>query len=160
MKLDDTVLGAVLLVFAGVVIGHARSFPTLAGMTVGPDLFPTIIGGGLGLCGLVLMAGGLLRRRRTGGGPWVVLDRWVTTPALAGNVLSVLAALAFYIVLSKPLGFHLTTLLILAGLMLKLGVRPVPAAAFAIVLPPLIHYVFYDLLRVPLPWGVLLPIAW
>lgn len=160
MKLDDTILGAVLLVFAALVIGHARSFPTLAGMTVGPDLFPTIIGGGLGLCGLVLVAGGLLRRRVTGGGPWVVFDRWVTSPALAGNVLSVLAALAFYVVLSRPLGFHLTILLILGGLMLKLGVRPIVAAAFAIAAPPLIHYVFYDLLRVPLPWGLLLPIAW
>jgi len=160
VKLDDTILGAVLLVFAGLVVGYAQTFPILAGMTVGPDLFPTIIGGGMGLCGLVLIAGGLLRRRALGGGPWVVLDRWVTTPALAGNLVAVLAALAFYVLLSKPLGFHFTILVILGGLMLKLGVRPWVAATFAIAAPPLIHYVFYNVLRVPLPWGVLLPIAW
>jgi putative tricarboxylic transport membrane protein len=30
----------------------------------------------------------------------------------------------------------------------------------ALVLTLLIHYAFYKLLRVPLPWGVLQPIAW
>ena len=160
MKFDDTILGTVLLVFAVLVVAYARTFPTLAGMSVGPDLFPTIIGSGIGACGVGLIATGLLRRRAAGGGPWARLAPWVRSPRLMANALAVLAALVFYIFLSKPLGFHLTAFMIVGAIMLKLGVKPRAAAGFAVAVPILIHYLFSDLLRVPLPWGVLLPIAW
>jgi putative tricarboxylic transport membrane protein len=36
-------------------------------------------------------------------------------------------------------------------------VRAIP---IALIMTLAIHYAFYKLLRVPLPWGVLMPIAW
>ena len=160
MKFDDTILGTVLLVFAVLVVSYAQTFPTLAGMSVGPDLFPTIIGSGIGACGLGLIATGLARRRAAGGGPWVGLAPWVRSPRLMGNALAVLVALVFYIFSSKPLGFHITAFVIVGAIMVKLGVSARAAAGFAVAVPLLIHYLFNDLLRVPLPWGVLAPIAW
>ena len=41
------------------------------------------------------------------------------------------------------------------------GVRPrVRSLPLALVVTLVIHYAFYKLLRVPLPWGVLQGIAW
>ena len=160
MKFDDTILGLVLLLFAVLVVSYARTFPSLAGMTVGPDLFPTVIGTAIGICSLGLIASGLLRRRAAGPRPWVVLAPWVRSAGLVGNALTILGALLFYIYLSKTLGFHLTAFLIVGTITLKLGVRPWSALGLAMVVPLLVHYVFSTLLRVPLPWGLLLPIAW
>ena len=160
MKFDDTILGTVLLVFAVLVVSYAQTFPTLAGMSVGPELFPTIIGSGIGACGLGLIATGLARRRIQARGPWVELAPWVRSGRLMGNALAVLGALVFYIFFSKPLGFHITAFVIVVAVMAKLGVSARAAAGFAVAVPLLIHYLFNDLLRVPLPWGVLTPIAW
>ena len=44
--------------------------------------------------------------------------------------------------------------------MWALGVKPGRAVIIAVVSTLLIHYAFYKLLRVPLPWGVLNGIAW
>ena len=44
-----------------------------------------------------------------------------------------------------------------------LGAARAPRASslpVALVMTLLIHYAFYKLLRVPLPWGVLQPFAW
>lgn len=160
MRVDDTILGAVLLAFAVAIVAYAQTFPTLGGMAFGPDLFPTVIGFGLGICGLGLMASGIARRRAKGGLPWVDIAPWMQSRDLGGNLLAVLAAVLAYILLSDWLGFHLTAMAILVLLFLKLHVRLVVLVPFAIVVPLIIHYAFYSLLRVPLPWGVLTPIAW
>ena len=49
--------------------------------------------------------------------------------------------------------------IILLALFLTLRVRPLLAVPLAIVLPVVIHLIFYKMLRVPLPWGVL-PVLW
>lgn len=48
----------------------------------------------------------------------------------------------------------------LAGLMAVLRVPLWRSLWLAVVLTLLIHFVFYKLLRVPLPWGVLQAVAW
>ena len=49
--------------------------------------------------------------------------------------------------------------LILVSLFLALKVKPALAIPLALLLPVVIHLIFYKLLRVPLPWGVL-PVLW
>jgi putative tricarboxylic transport membrane protein len=39
-------------------------------------------------------------------------------------------------------------------------VPPLRALVVSTLMTLLIHYAFYKLLRVPLPWGVLQPFAW
>ena len=70
------------------------------------------------------------------------------------QILAVAAPL-FYIAAVNRLGFIVVATLILLALFLKLQVRPVVAVAVALVTVFVIHGVFYKLLRVSLPWGVL-----
>jgi len=65
-----------------------------------------------------------------------------------------------YLFAVDRLGFVVTGSVYLAALMLVLGVPPRRALPLAIVLTLAVHAAFYKLLRVPLPWGVLQPIAW
>ena len=160
MRVDDALLGGILLAFAAAVVAMAQGFPVLAGMDVGPGLFPTVVGTGLGLCGLVLIVQGLARRRAGRAGPWVEAAPWMRSWRLGGNLAAVIAALVLYVLMSPVLGFHLTAVVLLLGLFLMLSVRWPLAVGFAVAVPLLIHYVFYTLLRVPLPWGVLTPVAW
>ena len=50
--------------------------------------------------------------------------------------------------------------LILIAMFLVLRVAPGRAVVMAIIATLLIHFAFYKLLRVPLPWGLLTPYAW
>ena len=47
-----------------------------------------------------------------------------------------------------------------ASLFLVLRVAPGRAVLVAVIATLAIHFAFYKLLRVPLPWGVLMPVAW
>jgi len=68
--------------------------------------------------------------------------------------------LVFYVSAADPLGFMPTAALCLLALFLKLKVRLLPAVIVAISATLVIHFLFYKLLRVPLPWGVLERFAW
>ena len=81
-------------------------------------------------------------------------------PARALRVVAVPLAVVFFGLALDPLGFHLTATAALVALFVAFGLGPVRAAAFAVVAALAIHGVFYSLLRVPLPWGVLTPVAW
>ena len=56
---------------------------------------------------------------------------------------------------ANRLGFILSISLILVALFLKLGVKPRLALPIAVGTAFFIHVIFYKLLRVSLPWGVL-----
>jgi putative tricarboxylic transport membrane protein len=51
-------------------------------------------------------------------------------------------------------------MLILAALFLALRVPPGRALLTAVLVTLVIHFAFYKLLRVPLPWGLLQNYAW
>lgn len=148
-----------MMVFAIAVVAHAQTFPVLGGMAYGPGLFPSVIGSGIGIAGLVLAVGGLIRRRREGG-PWIVISEAWRAPRTVLRVAVILGSLIFYVLVSERLGFHITGALIIAAAMSCLEVAPRWISLFSLAVPFLTHYVFYSLLRVPLPWGLLTPIAW
>ena len=66
----------------------------------------------------------------------------------------------FYIAASDRLGFLPTAVVILMALFSVLRVPPGRAVLVAVIATLVIHFAFYKLLRVPLPWGVLTPFAW
>ena len=92
--------------------------------------------------------------------PLITLGAWLRSPTLAANFLAICAVLVFYVVAVDALGFVLTGTACLGALFLKFGVKPVRAIVIAVVATLVIHTLFYKLLRVPLPWGVLERFAW
>lgn len=155
MKLNDAVIGALLAALGIAILVHVQGYPTIPGQKYGPALFPGVVAVGLVACGALLV-----RRGIRSGAPVIVLAAWLRSPRHAANFLLVVGALVFYVVAAEPLGFVPTGVLILLALFRRLGVRWAIAAPTALVATILIHFVFYTMMRVPLPWGVLQPLAW
>ena len=155
MKLNPTLAGLLVLLAGLAIVAQARSFPSIPGQSIGPAFFPTIVGAGLLLCGLLLIISG--RRRR---GPWLEAGEWMRRPRMIFNLLLVFADLIFYAVAVSSLGFFITAIVFLSVLMLAFQVPRTRILPLALVVTLVIHYAFYTLLRVPLPWGVLEGVAW
>ena len=69
-------------------------------------------------------------------------------------------ALIFYALAVDTLGFFITAFLFLAVLFLAFGVSRRWIAPLAVAVTIGLHFAFYSLLRVPLPWGWLESLAW
>jgi putative tricarboxylic transport membrane protein len=157
MKLNDALIGVLLIAFSAGIIAVASRFPPLPGQPFGPSLLPTLIAVGLILAGAVLIARGLRARP---GQAWLEVDDWVRTPKLVFDLALMIGAVAFYIALSDELGYLIVAPLALFAFLLATGVRPLAALPVAVLVPPIIHYIFYTVLKVPLPWGLLTDYAW
>lgn len=150
MKISDAAAGLLLLVLAAAIGYYISGFPAMSGQNYGAALFPGIISAGLAGCGALLLARGARSKA-----PAFEFADWTRSGALAGNFALVCGALVFYIVAADTLGFLITGTLLLIALFLKLGVRQLPAVIVAVASSVCIHLLFYKLLRVPLPWGLL-----
>ena len=157
MRFNDSVFGVVLIFFALAEITYTSTFPRLHGQDYGPDLFPTIIGMGLMVFGGVLIARGWAQRATQ---PLIVVGDWAQDRNNVINVAILLGAIVFYIVFSNWLGFIPTALGIQSVLLIRLGSSLVLSIAVAAISTMLIHTLFAKVLLVPLPWGLLLPVAW
>jgi putative tricarboxylic transport membrane protein len=155
VKINDSVVGAFLIALALAILVHIQSYPLIPGQNYGPALFPGVIAVGLIGCGVLLVVRGLRARPPL----FEILD-WMRNPVTLTNFLAVCAVLVFYVIAADPLGFMPTAALCLLALFLKLKVRLLPAVIVAISSTLVIHFLFYKLLRVPLPWGVLERFAW
>ena len=156
MRLNDTLSGVLIALAGAALVLEAGTFPQMPGQPVGPALFPTVIGVGLLACAAVLIAPGLKRRRA----PWIEVDAWVRRPRMVLNFGLVFLVLVFYALVVARLGFFLTAIIVLGVLMLAFDVPRARILPLAMAVTLAIHYAFYSLLRVPLPWGVLEGIAW
>ena len=156
MKLGDAASGLLAAVLGLAVVLHARTFPPMPGQPVGPSLFPILIGAGLIVAGAALVLAGV----RLPTGPFVEIEPWARRPRMLANFALVIADLLFYALAVDRLGFLITAVLFLLVLFLAFGVRRARILPLAAAVTLVIHYGFYTLLRVPLPWGVLEGIAW
>lgn len=157
MRFNDSVFGVVLIVFAIAEIAYTSTFPRLHGQDYGPDLFPIIIGAGLMLFGGILIARGWAQRATQ---PLMIVGDWAQDASNVINVAILLGSIVFYIVFSTWLGFIPAALVIQSVLLIRLGSSPVLSIAVAAISTMLIHTLFAKVLLVPLPWGLLLPVAW
>ena len=159
MKFSDAVFGLVLLALGLTVIAVVSSYPTIAAQRVGPSLFPGLIAIGLVVAGSMLIVRGW-RDWRTTGARWARLDPWVHSPRHVAGALGVIGSVVFYIVAVDWLGFFLTSLIILVALFRLFGVALGRSILIAVIATFAIHFAFYRLLRVPLPWGLFTSFAW
>jgi putative tricarboxylic transport membrane protein len=150
VKINDAVTGAALVALGLVILWHIQGYPAMPGQKFGPAWFPGIIAAGLAICGVMLVVQGVQSRA-----PILVLAQWTQRRKPVAGFVSIIAGLAFYVLASHPLGFHLTALSVTLLWLRVLGARWAVCIPVAILAPILIHLAFYKLLRIPLPWGVL-----
>lgn len=153
MRLNDALLGLVILLGGLAIILEASTFQATHGQDYGPDFFPSIIGGGLILCGLGLMVTGWRHRAVTG---WIDVaghrfDRLID----AGLVLLVI--LAFILFLDR-VGFVLVAGIGMYVLLVRFqGGAWLSSLLITVVLILVVDWAFRAMLLVPLPQGTLLP---
>ena len=157
MKFNDAVFGVILILLGGTVLAVVQGFPKIPGQQVGPALFPGLIAAGLCIGGLLLLLQGW-RARATN--PWAQTQEWVRSPRHVAGLVVLLGSIVFYLLASNKLGFLLCSVLILSANFYVLKVPLGRALLIAVIATLVIHFAFYKLLRVPLPWGVLVNYAW
>jgi putative tricarboxylic transport membrane protein len=157
MRLNDAVFGVLLIVFAIAEIAYTRTFPSLHGQAYGPNLFPILIGVGFLITGAILTIQGLVQRA---GAPLLEVGAWAADRRNVVNFGLVLLALLFYIVASDWLGFIPTSLIIMVVLLTSFGSGLLAALVIATLTTFGMHVLFARVLLVPLPWGLLQPVAW
>lgn len=157
MRLNDAVFGLLLLILGAAVLFIVQDYPTIPGQDVGPALFPGMIATGLCIGGLILLVRGWAARAAV---PWLVWDDWVGSPRHRLALAVLIGSVVFYITVSQWLGFLISAVLILTVLFRVLQLSLARSVLIAVIATMVIHFAFYKLLRVPLPWGVLTPWAW
>lgn len=157
MRINDVLSGVLIGAFGVSVYLHAQSFPPMPGQAVGPNMFPQLIAAGLMVCAALLVARGLKTLKT---------ESWISLPGWAGQGRTVLGfvliplVLTFYVAVSERLGFLPTAVALLTALFLVFGVKLKTAIPVALLGSLGIHTLFYKLLKVPLPWGILESLAW
>jgi len=161
MKINDAVWGALFLLLGVAILVHVQSFPAMSGQKVGPALFPGVIAVGLSVCALLLIARGIAAHRQDREqAPWLAAGPWMRSPRHVLAFLVTIGVNVFYILIVDRLGFIPTGVIYLALLFAVFGVRLRNNLVLALIVTLVIHYAFYKLLKVPLPWGVLQSWAW
>lgn len=157
MKLNDGLVGALLLLLAFGVLRGSRGFAAVPGQNVGPAVFPTLLALLLASCAVLLM---VRAARASDTRPWVIMGDWVRSARHRNAFIVSVGSMAFYVALSPTLGFIICGTTILLAMFSVLEVPRWRALFLAIVVTLAIHTLFYKGLHVPLPWGVLAPVAW
>ena len=152
MQRSDRWVGVGLAGLGLAVLWTAREFPQVPGQKLGAAFLPMLIGAGLLLCALALVA----RSFRAGAypdsaRPAAVREHFGSSAVIIGAVLA-------YILFAERIGFLILAPLCIVPVFRALGVRWLPALLWALGGTVVVHLAFYKLLRVPLPWGWIPPL--
>jgi putative tricarboxylic transport membrane protein len=152
MQRTDRRVGIALALLALAVLWSARAFPNVPGQKLGAGFLPMLVGAGLLLCGLGLIVRSLRARAYAD-------EAAPRAPGSEhfGSALVVIASVVAYLLLSERVGFLFIAPLCLMAVFLAFRVAWRRALFWAIGGTLLVHFSFYKLLRVPLPWGWLTP---
>ncbi len=155
MKISDTLSGIILGIFAVIIFVMSLSFPPTPGQEFGSGLFPRLIAIGLLLCAIGLVVQSRRRNDSQVSMAWPGLNsvtflRFCMIPA----------TLIFYFLTAEYLGFFISSGIILMLTFLVFGVKPLYSVVLTVISVLLIHFSFYNILEVPLPWGLLESVAW
>ncbi len=122
----------------------------MPGQKFGPAWFPGLIAIGLALCGALLVFSRMRERAA-----WLAAPEWIHRPRARTGVAALLGGLVVYVLVVDTLGFHITGLVLLTPWIRVLGASWRVTLPVALIATLVIHFSFYKLLKVPLPWGVL-----
>jgi len=154
MHLSDRLSGALIIVlgFAAVIGGWQQ--PAMPGQDVGPAVFPMVVGSLLALCGAAIAFGI--------GHSFEEEEHDISGAPPRGRFYGLRAllpplVLLFYVLSVETLGFLITAAVVIGVTSVALGATARLAVPLALIAPLGVHAVFYKLLRVPLPEGLLAP---
>lgn len=157
--LRDVFVAAGLVAVGGLIVALALNTIGAGVQTdpLGPRAMPVALGGGMALCGLLLLVGKLVRPAPRpvllAEGPSESDD---VGPFSLSRLLGVILATAVYVAAFEPLGYILATPPYVAALLLIHGAVPRRALLAAPVIVALALYAGFRLgLNVPLPGGIL-----
>ena len=150
MQKIDRWLGLALALLAGAVLWSARAFPVVPGQKVGAGFLPTLVGAGLMICGVALVVRSLRAQ-------YAAEAASVPGTEHFGSALVIIGVVVFYILAADKLGFLIVAPLCLVAIFKALRVSLKTALLWAFVGTLVVHFAFFKLLRVPLPWGLLRP---
>jgi len=157
--LRDVFVAAGLVAVGGLIVALGLNTIGTGVQTdpLGPRAMPVALGGGMSLCGLLLLVGKLVRPAPRpvllAEGPSESDD---VGPFSLSRLLLVIVATAVYVAAFEPLGYLLSTPLYVAAVLLIHGTVPQRALLVAPVLIALALYTGFRLgLNVPLPGGIL-----
>ncbi|WP_144183938.1 tripartite tricarboxylate transporter TctB family protein [Elioraea rosea] len=156
MRVNEAVIGVLLIVLAVAVFLATASFPRIPGQPYGPDLFPRLVGALLGLAGVMMIIRGVAMTPRR---PLVEFPEWARSHRAAGAIVLALASVIAYILVSDTVGFVISAAVMLLVLMLYLRVRPHVAVIASVATTLMVEYGFGSLMRIPLPRGLLVVFA-
>lgn len=141
--------GALVVLGIAMILGTAE-FPSIGAVSYGPDFYPKIVATGLILSGLGISAEGLAKHH-------VDIE---SGPLHLPRTIALVVIIAAFALGFRWLGFHVAATLALIAAMRLFGSSWLLAIPYAVGATVVLHVLFYTVLRVPLPWGLLLPIAW
>ena len=149
MRVSNTVIGLLLIIFACIVLVHVQSFPKLDNGYPGPALFPEVLSMLFIFCGIGLIIQGIRNRER-------LLKYDLGAVTLAGwlNIAFVLGTIVCYIFLVEYVGFLIFSFVILMILMKWLKVKLLSSLVMSTTVTLAIYLLFAKILLVPLPWGL------
>lgn len=162
MNVREAVIGVLCFLLALLVFFWTRDFPGFSARGAhlpGPAFFPNFIAFLLVCCGILQLVRAYregLATKRAGKRPDSLKDTvtaFLRLPGVGTMVLTV-ASVVVYILVVDSVGFQLTTLALLAIMMLCFQVRPLRAVIYSIVVVAIMVVVFERLFHVPLPYGI------
>lgn len=160
MRIPDAVTGSILIGVGALAAYGGSLLPPVPGQQVGPNVFPVVVGAGLCFCG-ALIAVGVGRNIEAEAEAdlaahsdplYAEAEGWDFAKLRA---LIPPALLLFYVAAADRLGFIITAAIMVFIVAMTLRASLKLALAVAVMAPPFLHLVFYKLLRVPLPEGLL-----
>lgn len=150
MKRGDLIGGGIFTALGIFIFILTFQFPSLEGGHPGPSLFPRI------LAILFIFFGGIIVLRALRAGkkePESAPAEEIPVPRNYFDPIFVLILIGAYMILSNWLGFFITSTLILFLMMIKLRVPYLRSLVISILLTLFVNFMFYKILRVPLPTG-------
>lgn len=157
MRIGHLAIAGSFALLGTVMVTSAAGMPTIAHIDYGPGLFPTIVGwlmiimGALAAFDAMRMPAAVPAEMPEGEAPaqppnYVLFGAFLLAPLV-------------YVAAANPIGF-LPTMAFIVGMLAWLASgRVVASISLGVGLSVALYIIFYLVLRVTLPWGVLLPFA-
>jgi len=153
MKFHDSVCGAALFALAVFIFAYALTIPPMPGQQYGADVFPRLVAIGLGSFSLMLVWRGWKYSPKDT--PWAAVAPWARDPHTRGNFIIAFVLTIAYVLLDETVGFIPLGIAILMILFVRQGVPWRKGALIAVIMVVITQILFGQMLRVPLPRGVL-----